>query len=139
GMLLKLGIEVEQEKDEELINRLLQIMEEDRLDYTNTFIHLTTGEIDSLSKNERLSDWKVKWKHRLETEPRSQNQIRKIMTQHNPAIIPRNYYVEEALKSAAQGDMTDLYALEHVLKNPYDYTEAQEKYRYIPESFKNYR
>src|SRR5699024_3172990 len=115
GMRLKLGLEKEGEKDHELISRLLQIMEEDELDYTNTFVHLTTGDIDSFKENERLQEWIKKWQVRLKEEDKSAEEIKSLMQSHNPSIIPRNYYVEEALEKANEGDMTYIHALNYVL------------------------
>lgn len=139
GMLLKLGLRTERHGDANLIDELLRIMEEEKLDYTNTFIHLTTGDIKEFDKNERLQKWIKKWQYRLKDEGKSGEQIKKLMKRHNPSIIPRNYYVEEALSQAKNGNMTYVKALQHVLAHPYDYTEEQEKYRYIPESFSHYQ
>ena len=43
------------------------------------------------------------------------------MRAHNPAVIPRNHRVEEALKAAVeQGDFTVLHRLLAILQTPYD-------------------
>jgi uncharacterized protein YdiU (UPF0061 family) len=44
------------------------------------------------------------------------------MRQHNPAVIPRNHRVEEALAAAtAAHDYSALHRLLDVLAHPYDY------------------
>jgi len=49
----------------------------------------------------------------------------------NPAVIPRNHRVEEALASAEQGDLSSLHNLLNALRNPY---EESEIYSLAPES-----
>ena len=42
------------------------------------------------------------------------------MRRHNPAVIPRNHKVEEALEAAATGDLDVLRRLIGVLASPFD-------------------
>jgi uncharacterized protein YdiU (UPF0061 family) len=49
----------------------------------------------------------------------------------NPAVIPRNHRVEQALSAAEQGDFSVMHNLLAVLRNPY---EASEEYSKPPES-----
>ena len=42
------------------------------------------------------------------------------MRRHNPAVIPRNHKVEEALEAAATGDLDVLERLMRVLVSPFD-------------------
>jgi len=49
---------------------------------------------------------------------------------HNPAIIPRNHKVEEALTSAENGDFSVMHNLLNALQNPYD--DSQEEYTKPP-------
>ena len=51
---------------------------------------------------------------------------------HNPAIIPRNHRVEEALTAAENGDLSVMYSLLNALQNPYAYTSQQEEYSKPP-------
>ena len=43
------------------------------------------------------------------------------MRQHNPAFIPRNHNVEEALLAATEGDLSVMERLLEVLAAPYDH------------------
>jgi uncharacterized protein YdiU (UPF0061 family) len=46
------------------------------------------------------------------------------MRRHNPAVIPRNHKVEEALAAAVEdGDLRLLERMLALLANPYDYTQ----------------
>jgi uncharacterized protein YdiU (UPF0061 family) len=55
------------------------------------------------------------------------------MRRHNPAVIPRNHRVEEALMAAGQGDFSVMYRLLDILKTPYDDTPQDTEYRLPPE------
>lgn len=139
GMRLKLGLLTEMKGDDELINDLLKIMENEKLDYTNTFIYLTTGELHEFSENEQFQNWVARWKERVKSEGKSKEQVEAVMKKNNPAIIPRNYYVEKALKVANGGDYTVIKELLHALNNPFEYTDHQKKYRHVPDSFRYYQ
>ena len=47
-------------------------------------------------------------------------QRREQMNQVNPKYVLRNYLAQLAIDSAEQGDLSMLYDLEKMLKNPYD-------------------
>ena len=52
------------------------------------------------------------------------------MQSANPAVIPRNHKVEEALEAAVdQNDLSVLHRLLAVLANPYDYTMERPDYQ----------
>ncbi|MEG1702919.1 MAG: protein adenylyltransferase SelO family protein [Niameybacter sp.] len=60
-----------------------------------------------------------KWQERLAGQQRSQEAIYSLMKKHNPAVIPRNYRVEEALEAAVQNeDYSVMNQLLEVLANP---------------------
>lgn len=63
------------------------------------------------------------------------------MKGNNPAIIPRNYRVEEALDAAVnKGELRVMEELLEALSNPYGYTCQQEKYAQLdPNPNRNYR
>jgi uncharacterized protein YdiU (UPF0061 family) len=56
------------------------------------------------------------------------------MRNSNPALIPRNHKVEEALEAAVkQGDYNVMRKLLDVLSNPYAYSPEQDEYCQLPE------
>ena len=56
------------------------------------------------------------------------------MRENNPAIIPRNHLVEEALESAVtKGDLSLFERLLAVLSTPYAYSREQDEYSVLPE------
>ncbi|OYY14505.1 MAG: hypothetical protein B7Y67_10680, partial [Polynucleobacter sp. 35-46-11] len=62
-------------------------------------------------------------------------QSAQLMQQNNPAVIPRNHLVEEALDAAVDdNNMTLLEKLLSVLASPYTTDTLEEKYTLAPSS-----
>jgi len=98
-----------------------------------------------------LSDWITTWQQLLSTQkPATQNHsdfahtIAQRMKAHNPCVIPRNAWVEEALERCVVAhDYTRYHELLNLLKKPYAYSEEQLSVAFINEkavtTSKNYR
>ncbi|MBO1582433.1 YdiU family protein [Bacillus sp. XF8] len=135
GMKAKLGIFNEEAQDRPLIDELLGIMEKYRADYTNTFRALTldTPEDTDLFRSSEFTQWKKKWQERLDRQQESKSSSHQLMRNNNPAIIPRNHRVEEALEAAVkQGDYSVMERLLAVLSNPYAHSPEQSEYCTLP-------
>lgn len=134
GMCAKLGLYSCETEDELLIKDLLQLMQEHEADYTRTFQSLTLDRQDNeaLFSSPDYHGWHAQWQARLGQQSKSTNEIKGLMKSHNPAIIPRNHWVEEALDAAQQGDLNKMHQLLHALKNPYEYTPKQEEFSKLP-------
>ena len=143
GMRKKLGIFNSEENDEILIMDLLDIMEKYNADYTNTFIALTFEEYKDMSLFESVEfkDWRKRWKLRLKRQEKSKESIIELMKNANPALIPRNHRVEEALKVAVEyEDYSKLKKFLKALKKPYEHRIEQIEYSTpAPKSNKPYR
>lgn len=135
GMRKKLGLRKEMEEDMQLIVNLLELMEENKLDYTNTFIDLTFNKKDSeIFSSPQLIEWKEKWNKRLALEKVEDSEITELMKKSNPAVIPRNHRVEEALDLAVnKRDYSLVKKLLEVLKDPFAHSKEQEEYAKLPE------
>lgn len=136
GMRGKLGIFNEKPEDEFLIKGLLNIMEKYGADYTNTFRALTFDNIEDtvLFGKVEFEDWYKLWQERLKTQEESKDSSKELMKNSNPAVIPRNHRVEEALKAAVeQGDYTVMERLLDALSKPYAHSKEQEYYSTLPE------
>lgn len=145
GMCNKLGLFVKKETDHQLINTLLESMQLYKADYTNTFKALTTGRLEGIKlfETEEFKQWYSAWKQRLQEQPQSNEEVEILMKRTNPAVIPRNELVEDALEDAdIDGTLDTMYKLLEVLKDPYGYTSHQEKYSNLPdkpdEGYKTY-
>ncbi|CAN7437787.1 YdiU family protein [Paenibacillus sp. LjRoot56] len=131
GMRSKLGIFHEESEDESLIEGLLLLMQTYRADYTNTFRALTLDKPEDTLMYDKLDfrQWFELWQARLSRQQGTKAYSHQLMRNHNPAIIPRNHRVEEALTSAVnQGDYRVMERLLRVLTNPFAYSSEQVDY-----------
>ncbi len=117
----KLGLYGEDNDDKSLIMELLDWMQKNKVDYTNTFIFLTSKTIKNSEtyNNADFDLWKIKWVKRLTVFGNSHDKSMELMNFSNPMVIPRNHKVEEALTLASNGDLTLFNKLIKILKNPY--------------------
>lgn len=128
GMRNKLGLTDARDEDKTLVRDLLQLMYENKADYTNTFLDLTFKRFDQsdLCRSEGFAEWKTRWEQRLDADPATWEESQERMEQSNPAVIPRNHRVEEALRAAVQGgDYSPLNRLLQVLENPFAHSPEQ--------------
>ncbi|WP_338597619.1 protein adenylyltransferase SelO [Clostridium baratii] len=134
GMRAKLGIFNEEAEDEELIKNLLSIMQKYKADYTNTFRALTIDDLNGseIFDSEEFKEWYKMWQERLSRQDESKDLLKKLMKSSNPAVIPRNHRVEEALEAAEKGDYSVMDKLLDVLINPFEYSKEQEEYAKLP-------
>lgn len=135
GMRTKLGLFTEEREDASLITDLLNMMQTYKADYTNTFRALTLDQFENMALfcKKEFRDWHARWQARLNRQPQSKTDVRDRMRQSNPAIIPRNYRVEEALEAAVErGDYSVMERLLHALSNPYAYSKEQDDYAQPP-------
>src|SRR5271166_3873955 len=65
--------------------------------------------------------WALRWRSRLAVDGREPNERAKAMRAVNPAFIPRNHRVEQALDAAIEdGDFSPFADLMTVLSRPYE-------------------
>ncbi|MGF7046783.1 uncharacterized protein YdiU (UPF0061 family) [Paenibacillus sp. DS2015] len=135
GMRAKLGIFNEEIQDDSLIKDLLSIMQEYQADYTNTFLALTFNKVEDtvLSGTPEFTGWYTLWQKRLGRQQESKDATHELMRNSNPAIIPRNHRVEEALEAAVKcGDYSVMEQLLEALSNPYAHSPEQAVYATLP-------
>jgi len=135
GMRAKLGLQHEEQGDEQLVIDLLVMMQETKADYTNTFRDLTLGHIEEMSvaKHNDWEAWHSRWEERLHAQDADTKRAYELMRSSNPAIIPRNHIVEEVLEAAVkQGNYEQLEQFVEALQSPYAYTSEQQAYSEPP-------
>ena len=135
GMRAKLGLFNEEEDDLNLIENLLNMMQKYNADYTNTFAELTYDKPENtvLYNTKEFTKWYELWKARLERQKEDKLLSTELMRQSNPAIIPRNHRVEEALEAAVNNDdYSVMERLLDVLSRPYAHTNDQAEYAKLP-------
>ncbi|QZY54526.1 protein adenylyltransferase SelO [Crassaminicella profunda] len=135
GMRAKLGIFNEEVQDESLIEGLLSMMQKYRADYTNTFLALTfdKSEDTALFGTTEFAQWYELWQARLDRQHEPKDSSQQLMRNSNPALIPRNHRVEEALEAAVkQGDYSVMKRFLDVLSSPYAHSPEQVDYSTLP-------
>ncbi|MDQ0253511.1 uncharacterized protein YdiU (UPF0061 family) [Evansella vedderi] len=136
GMRAKLGIFNEEQGDEALIEALLGLMQKHSADFTNTFRNLTLGELSEMElfEAEEFKQWHKQWLERLARQDQSKDTSIELMQSKNPAVIPRNHRVEEALEAAVeQEDFSVMEQLLDVLSNPYELSPGKTEYCKLPD------
>jgi uncharacterized protein YdiU (UPF0061 family) len=137
-MAKKIGIMTLRDKDSTLIYELLDIMEKNEADYTLFFRYLSDAvEKQGYSKVKKLfhkegeiQAWLTKWETRIKEQGMSFDEIAVQMKQLNPAFIPRNHRVQQAIDEANnQANFILMNQLLDILKNPY--TDQPEKSEYM--------
>jgi uncharacterized protein YdiU (UPF0061 family) len=122
GMRAKLGLANQEAEDAALAGDLLDRMHRHGADFTNTFRDLAAAPLpeNSVLGTPDFAPWRERWHARLKRQPDSREVSRRRMTTHNPAVIPRNHRVEEALAAAVdRADYAVMERLLAVLRDPY--------------------
>lgn len=135
GMRAKLGIFNEELEDESLIKDLLNMMQKYGSDYTNTFRGLTFDRLEDIQlfDTTEFAQWHKLWQERLGRQQESKSASNQLMQRSNPAVIPRNHRVEEALEAAVKkGDYSVMEKLLNVLLSPYAHSPEQAEYCTLP-------
>ncbi len=142
GLLRKIGLATERDGDRALAQDLLKRMAENQADFTLTFRRLcdaAAGPQGDAAVRELFADgsaydaWAERWRARLHTEPGGEHAGAAAMRSVNPAFIPRNHLVEEALNAAIeQGDFAPFEQLLEVVSRPYEDNPAFARYAAPP-------
>jgi uncharacterized protein YdiU (UPF0061 family) len=129
GLRRKLGLLQPRPDDLSLAQDLLERMARNDADFTATFRGLceAAAGIDADAAVRRLftdpsdfDDWAARWRRRLADEGAAADQRRAAMRAANPAFIPRNHLVEEAISAAVtNADFTPFDTLLTVLSRPF--------------------
>jgi uncharacterized protein YdiU (UPF0061 family) len=129
-MRRKIGLEMAEKDDLALVHALLDAMHKGAADYTLTFRRLADAALDPALEDrvaelfatpELYRNWAVGWRVRLTRESTTLAERSALMRRVNPAIIPRNHRVEQALEAAVErGDLGPFRELLEALAQPYD-------------------
>ena len=128
GMRAKLGLVSEDEADLNLATGFLTAIEGNKVDFTWAFRYLAdaaVGEeepIRALFAEPSAYDlWSGHWRARLAREAAAPVERAQTMRRANPAFIPRNHRVEEALSAAVErADYAPFNTLLTILSRPFD-------------------
>ena len=136
----KLGLFGHEMNDKVLIDDLLNWMEKNKADYTNTFCYLMNIKTnnDEIYNNKDFISWSNRWQKRTLINNNSKDKSLNLMKKSNPIVIPRNHKVEEALKAASENSLEPMNKLLSILSNPYETQSNIEDFQ-SPSSDKEYQ
>jgi uncharacterized protein YdiU (UPF0061 family) len=130
GLTRKLGLFEAQPNDISLAQDLLDRMARNGADFTLVFRVLCdaaagpegdTGVRMLFADSGAFDEWAAKWRRRLAQEGGEPTERRSAMRAVNPAFIPRNHLVEEAIVAAVNdGDLSVFERLLSVISVPYE-------------------
>ena len=140
-MRAKLGLDGADEADGALADGLLAAMAGQNADWTLTFRRLSSAVAGDHSLIAQLFDdpaallaWLPQWRVRLAPDAAVR------MERANPAVIPRNHLVEDALAAATAGDMGPFQALLAAIVDPFADVAGREVYTLpAPSGFGQYK
>lgn len=120
--------------NERLISDLLGWMQSNHADFTNTFLDLSQADkpVDKIYAQKNFTAWYEQWKTRLQQNTQPLESSLSLMKSSNPAVIPRNHKVGEALAAADTEDLRPFHALLNVLKEPYKNSDIPKAYQAPP-------
>jgi serine/tyrosine/threonine adenylyltransferase len=131
GMRRKLGLVTSESDDLQLIAKLLPILQKTGADFTNTFAGLAK-DAENSGKCEmapEFAEWHAAWRDRLARQQEHAEESLRLRRCSNPAFIPRNHRVEEALAAAESGDLAPFRRLLEILSEPYDHDRSAPEYQ----------
>ena len=118
----KIGIAAPTPADTDLIQSLLDMMQTDGADFTNTFRALSDGTArDQFTNREAFDAWAKTHADRIADMPDAKT----VMNAANPAVIPRNHRIEQMIQAAVAGDMAPFNRLMTAYKTPYILTDPE--------------
>ena len=135
GMRRKLGLSTSEQGDRQLAEDLLRAMQRNQADFTLSFRALCAAARDPHGQ-EAVGDaeWMQRWRARVSRESTSPDLRAESMQQANPAYIPRNHRVEQAIVAAVERrDFAPFEELSRVLAEPNTARAAFAAYANPPE------
>jgi serine/tyrosine/threonine adenylyltransferase len=139
----KLGLREVQSDDRQLIEDLLDLMAQHSVDFTLLFRSLQDAVLAPQQAVQTLAlfhgasawqGWAARWSQRLELEQQTPEQIAAGLRDINPAVIPRNHRIEQAIQAASEGqDFSDFQRLNRILSSPFLVTDEDAQWMGPPQ------
>ena len=123
------------EEDKNLITTFLNILEKNKIDFTNGFRVLSkvlVKEAVFYTKDQEYLDWHTNWLQRLAEQKKDFNNIAEEINKINPILIPRNHVVADIIfKAVRENNYTELKLFLAAIENPFTENKEYQKY-YAP-------
>ncbi len=132
-MAAKLGLSEFREEDGKLLDELLQIMQQEQLDWTYFWRQLSYGltgqqQLQRDYSSLALVNWCCRLEKRYQQQALTPEVRQKLMLDSNPALILRNHLLQIGIERAKIGDYSEISRLFDALSDPFAESDVYRKY-----------
>jgi serine/tyrosine/threonine adenylyltransferase len=134
----KLGLSGSQDGDKALIEGILKLLAQNKVDYTIFWSRLTASALsndwepvrDLFLDRQSWDEWMLLFSERLKQQKLGLDTD--LMQKSNPVYVLRNHLGEQAIQKAKQKDFSEVERLYNLLQNPYVAQAGMESYAGLP-------
>ena len=132
--LEKLGLTEHQPGDDELIQDYLSLINNENLDYTQSFRSLVKiiQEEDLIEGSGSLEKWKKRFLKRHEFEKSDLRDRLDMMKSINPYITPKNFQIQKVIDAVEKGNYEALHSFCDAFKNPFEENSKTQVFDEVP-------
>ena len=130
----KLGLTEHQPGDDELIQDYLSLINNENLDYTQSFRSLVKilQEEDLIKSSGSLEKWKKRFLKRHEFEKSDLRDRLDMMKSINPYITPKNFQIQKVIDAVEKGNYEALHSFCDAFKNPFEENSKTQIFDEVP-------
>ena len=130
----KLGLTEHQPGDDELIQDYLSLINNENLDYTQSFRSLVKilQEEDLIKSSGSLEKWKKRFLKRHEFEKSDLRDRLDMMKSINPHITPKNFQIQKVIDAVEKGNYEALHSFCDAFKNPFEENSKTQVFDEVP-------
>jgi len=130
----KLGLTEHQPGDDELIQDYLSLINNENLDYTQSFRSLVKiiQEEDLIEGPGSLEKWKKRFLKRHEFEKSDLRDRLDMMKSINPYITPKNFQIQKVIDAVEKGNYEALHSFCDAFKNPFEENSKTQVFDEVP-------
>ena len=130
----KLGLTEHQPGDDELIQDYLSLINNENLDYTQSFRSLVKiiQEEDLIEGSGSLEKWKKRFLKRHEFEKSDLRDRLDMMKSINPYITPKNFQIQKVIDAVEKGNYEALHSFCDAFKNPFEENSKTQIFDEVP-------
>ena len=130
----KLGLTEHQPGDDELIQDYLSLINNENLDYTQSFQSLVKilQEEDLIKSSGSLEKWNKRFLKRHEFEKSDLRDRLDMMKSINPYITPKNFQIQKVIDAVEKGNYEALHSFCDAFKNPFEENSKTQVFDEVP-------
>ena len=130
----KFGLTMHQPGDDELIQDYLTLINNENMDYTQSFRSLIKiiQDEDVIKGAGSLKKWKKRFIKRHEFEKSDLRDRLDMMKSINPHITPKNFQIQKVIGAVEKGDYESLHSFCDAFKNPFEENSKTQVFDEVP-------